>query len=129
MRTIKCEKSYFNSKENSLKDIMYNLEISANSLIEMLDNYLSNEDIVNFDEYCRKELDIITENVDLSPDNLLSKVSDTDLKNMVKSAGVQLKGNESKEELTGMAKALANKSESKLKRKKGIGLTSKFLEN
>lgn len=129
MQTLKCEKSYFKSKDNSLKDIMYNLEISANMLLDMLDNYLSNEAIADFDEYCHKELDIVTENVDLSPDNLLSKVSDTDLKNMVKSAGVELKGNESKEELTGMAKALANKSESKLKRKKGVGLTSKFLEN
>lgn len=116
-------------KRDSLRDIMFEDQLSANSLIDMLDKYMSSAEIDDFANYVKHELgtDTITEDLDVSPDNLLSKVNTSDLKNMVKSAGVQLKGNESKDELTGMAKALASKQENtKLKRKKGI--KSKFIQ-
>lgn len=92
--------------------------------------------------------DPVNESLDTSA--LLSKVADSDLKNLVKSAGVKLSGSESKDEVLGMAKMLAaNESfarrvskvakleSSKLKRKKGIPhskveeskqLSSKFLK-
>lgn len=75
----------------------------------------------------------VNENLDIDPSELISKVGDNDLKNMVKSAGVKLSGSENKDELVGMAKALAQTESfrrrlqrlailesSKLKRKKGI---------
>lgn len=90
----------------------------------------------------------VSEGIDTT--SLLSKVSDSDLKNLVKSAGVKLSGSESKDEVLGMAKMLtANESfvrrvnkvakleSSKLKRKKGIPhvkveeskkISSKFLK-
>lgn len=121
----------------SLVDIVDELGISAQTALEMLDNYFSSEEIGRLEEYFKTELDYeeplneSTNNVD--PDSLIDKISDNELKNIAKSAGVPLKGNESKEELTGMVKALSvesiSKTEStKLKRKKGIGKHSKFLQ-
>ena len=89
--------------------------------------------VQNYDEPL-DESKSVTEDIDMSPDNLLNKVNDNDLKNLVKSAGVKLSGSENKDELVGMAKVLATQNESfsrriervakfestKLKRKKGI---------
>ena len=117
-------------KADSLRDIMFGEGISANTLINMLDNYMSKAEIDDFQNYIKttKKPETITEDIDISPDNLLSKIDANDLRGMVKSAGVPLRGNESKDELTGMARALASKQENtKLKRKKGI--TSKFIQD
>lgn len=123
-------------KIDSLQDILEYTGISEETLIEVIDKYLPTstiQDIYNtvLDDF---DIDVIDEGLDMSPDSLIDKISDSDLKNMVKSSGVKLKGNESGDELKGMVKALASvdesfykeaklaiKSESsKLKRKKGI---------
>lgn len=121
----------------SLVDVVNELGISAQTALEMLDNYLSSDEISRIEDYLKTECDYeepLNESVDnVDPDSLLDKISDNELKNIAKSAGVPLKGSESKEELTGMVKALSvesvSKTEStKLKRKKGIGKHSKFLQ-
>lgn len=59
---------------------------------------------------------LLEDDSEFSPDSLLSKISTNDLKNIVKSTGMKLSGNESEEELKGMAKVLASTTESFIKR-------------
>lgn len=123
------------SEGKTFEDIAESLNISLATVVSMLDNYFSRDEMDEIEAYIRSECgDEVTEDIDMSPDNLLSKVNDNDLKNLVKSAGVKLSGSENKDQLVGMAKALASTNESlqirlskiaaleskKMKRKKGI---------
>ncbi len=133
----------------TFEDMMAKMSISAKTLVSILDNYFSADELNDIFEYVKDECgydeEILTENgIDLDTDTLLSKVDDNELKTLVKDAGVNLKGSESKDELVGMAKVLASTNEStqkaiakmsalkestKLKRKKGIPhKKSKFLK-
>lgn len=129
-----------NNKVTSLTDIMDITNISENELIDVIDHFLPTSTINEIyqtvlDEF---DLDYETESIDMSPDALISKMNDNQLKDIIKTTGIKVAGNESEDELRGMVKALAAVDESisskvkteatKLKRKKGIPHNSKFLK-
>lgn len=93
----------------TLPDILNKYNISESTLIKLLTFYFSSYQLKEIDEYICRELDadVLYEGIDTDPDTLINKLPSNELKSMVKSAGVTLKGNESKEELTGMVKALS----------------------
>lgn len=109
--TIKTE-NYESTDRRTLRDIMIEFEISAETLVDTLDNYFSADDIEDIREFVAKEFDIDIIEEALDPESLLDKVPDAEVKKMVKDAGVSLSGRESREELTGMVKALASMDES-----------------
>ena len=132
------------TRVTSLKEVLNVLDISAQTLVNTLDKYFSDNDLATILAYTAKELDVDIEPVteELNPEKLLDKVPDNELRDIVKSSGVNLKGDESKEELTGMVKALAATNESvkqkltsakeestKLKRKKGIEDMQAYVES
>lgn len=102
----------------SLQDICNKYEISNQFLVVLLNNYFSASELSNIEEYiCRQidvDMDVIEESIDLSPDAMLDKMNPRELKGMVKDAGMDLSGKESKEELTGMVKVLAKKESKEL---------------
>ena len=127
-------------KVTSLIDIMELTDISEKALIDVIDHFLPTSTINEIYQTILDELDLDyeAESIDMSPDNLISKMNDNQLKDIIKTTGVKVSGNESEDELRGMVKALAAVDESisskvkteatKLKRKKGIPHKSKFLK-
>ena len=105
--TAKAE-NYGSNSRRTLRDIMIEFEISAETLVDTLDNYFSVDDIEDIREYVAKEFDINIIEEALDPESLLDKIPDAEVKKMVKDAGVSLSGKESRDELTGMVKALAS---------------------
>lgn len=96
----------------TLQDLREKYGISTELLMKLLNRYFSAEDLLEIEQYVCRELDIdipVTEAIDTSADALLDKVPSSEIKNMVKSAGVPLKGNETNAELKGMVKALSTK--------------------
>ena len=149
IRRKAVNESYYDM--STLSDVFERLNISKDLGLEMIDKYFSAKELNMLYDWLYADLDAdgafescklvkadtaskLNEDADMSPENLISKVNDNDLKNIVKSAGVKLNGNETKDEIVGMAKVLASQNESvkrrihrvckfestKLKRKKGI---------
>lgn len=99
----------------SLNDLKGKYNISAERLVDLLDYYFSPFDLEAIEEYVANQVNenILEEDLDVSPSTLLDKVSDNDLKDMAKDAGVKLSGKESKDEIKGMVKVLAGATEAK----------------